>query len=490
VETYKPTSSSHDGPLKLGLSGPKNYLLIEKGRRRIHGTRIEVVLRAPMGPGEVTDAVSGWCRRVEFPIIVNELGAEATINSETPDQFVYEVPDVTEQGATLAVRQFSVDRHGVEGELYVFARRDSSGESWADWAWANYTYPEKHPQASPPRLPQSVRCINGIAVGGGHRREGPTAEHLDYRDGSESPVLARNARRRAIRQKGDPRISSRWKEIVSDHLAASSRAKGAARWKYIQSLVDDFPLGSFWDKISEAIPLRTRGCLQPLSLNAVLALGTLATEVKLSDTFYGFHLASGHFTPAKTALGKLEWDSETPLLAGEDAERLSERHRTAIFQSRKIEGIEWHKSGRLIATWVRGTDQWEDWHRPILWAPLFDTAKVGLCTHKTVNTIYPTVVFNTRSTLIQWLARVKENCTKRCYGLEPEQYARLREMFHNSSAFPGHEVEKLAHYIEGWRAIPGMPAELYPPPGDLTRDQFHTGRPPAEPMGNGSPPAP
>ena len=494
VETHKPTSISHDGPLRLGLSGPRNYLLIEKGLRRIHGTRIEVVLRTPMRHGEVTDAVSGWCRRVEFPIIVNELGSETTINSETPDQFVCEVPDVTEQGATLAVRQFDVHRHGIEGELYVFACRDSRGESWADWAWANYTYPEKHPQAAPPRSPQSVRCINGIAIDGGYGGDGPTAERIDYRDGSERPVLARNARRRAIWQNGDqkadPRISSRWGEIVGDPLAGSSRAKGAGRWKYIQSLVEIFPLGPFWNSIPEAIPIRFREGLQPLSLNAVLDIPRLATEVGQMDPLPA-RLRPGKIRSATPALSDLEWDSETPMLTAQDVDQLSRIHRNAIFRPRSIESVWWHTSGRLIALWASGSDQWESWGgKNVLWAGLLDAGKVGLDIHKTIDGVYGTAVLNTRSALIQWLLRVKESCSKGWYGLEPGQYSTLREMFYDATAYSSNHLKSLSHYIEGWRDIPGLPLELYPPPGDLSVDHFRPGRPPAESTEKGSLAAP
>lgn len=488
VETYKPTSTSHDGPLRLGLSGPRNYLLIEKARRRIPGTRIEVVLRTPMKPVELTEAVSGWCRTVEFPIIINELGSDATIDAETPDQFVYEVPDVTEPGATLVMRQFDVDRHGIEGDLYVFARRDSQGESWAAWSWAKYTYPQEHPQALPPRFPQSVRCVNGIVVDGGHHRDGPTAERLDYRDGSETPVLARNARRHTISRKHDLRISSRWEEIVRGHLAASNRAKGPARWKYIQSLVDDFPLDPFWNSIPEAIPLQVREGLQLLSLDAVLDLPRLATEVGQMDPLPTRLRPWNSATPA---LGDLKWDSETPIMTAQDVDRLSDTHRNAIFRSRGVESICWHKSGRLIAVWAPGIDQWESLvGKNIVWAGLFDAGKVGLCIHKTIDNVYRTAVLNTHNALVQWLVRVKEACSKGWCGLEPGQYSRLRVMFYDATVYTAHDLETLSHYIEGWRKIPGLPPGLYPPPIDLSGDHFRPGRPPAESTEDGSPAVP
>jgi hypothetical protein len=93
--------------------------------------------------------------------------------------------------------------------------------------------------------------------------------------------------------------------------------------------------------------------------------------------------------------------------------------------------------------------------------------------HKTTDTIYSTVVLNRRSALIQWLSRVKENCANGAYGLKLEQYHRLRDMFFTTTAYPGHELDKLLRYIKGWRKIDGLPPELYPPLEDPTSDQFN-----------------
>jgi HSP90 family molecular chaperone len=110
VETYKPSSPNQDGPVRLTLTAPRNYLLMERGKRRTNGTRIEVLLREQMEPGELTKRVSRWCRRVEFPIIVDDLGTLTTINSERPEQLTYETPIVTKEGARFAVRAFPTNR--------------------------------------------------------------------------------------------------------------------------------------------------------------------------------------------------------------------------------------------------------------------------------------------------------------------------------------------------------------------------------------------
>ena len=103
VETFKPKSPHNDGPIRLTLTGPRNYLLTDCGDRRSSGTCIEVLLSEPLETGKLTNIVSKWCQRVEFPIVVDDLGIQATIEAERPDQFTYEAPDVTEENAKFVI---------------------------------------------------------------------------------------------------------------------------------------------------------------------------------------------------------------------------------------------------------------------------------------------------------------------------------------------------------------------------------------------------
>jgi hypothetical protein len=304
-------------------------------------------------------------------------------------------------------------------------------------------------------------------------------ERLDYRDGSVIPVLGRDTRRRANSlMEEDPRITSRWEEIIGEHLANSSRASGPDKWKYIQDLVDAFPLGSFWDTVRDAICVTSATERQLLSLQEVMVFPTLAIAMT-SLRAPGFGIGPPDFGQAP--LRELTWKSEIPVLTDKDVSDLSEAHRSAIFSTRRIESVYWHDTGHLIVVWGLGSNDWEkiETTKPILWAELFDDVTVGLAVHKTTNDIYSTVIFNTRSPMIQWLARVKDSCMNGSHGLRREQYITLREMFFTASAYPGHELEKLVRYVSGWRQIPGLPPEIYPPPTDPTRQQFGLRAPPS-----------
>jgi molecular chaperone HtpG len=248
IETYKPSTSALLGPLHLVLTGPRNYLLLEKGRRTQTGTCVKVFLRESFNPGELTRLVSSWCRRVEFPILVDDLGTHSIIVAERKEQFTYEIPDPTDTRARYAVRAFDVDRQDIQGELYVFARIDQEGERWDAWSHANYAAPGKDPRASKPAFPASLRCIHGISVGN-DRDGGPTGERLDFR-GSNIPraALSRDVIRVSREEQDDSsrsRLRSRWTEVIADHLATSRRANSPTGWRYKQAMVDYFHAPEF-----------------------------------------------------------------------------------------------------------------------------------------------------------------------------------------------------------------------------------------------------
>lgn len=139
VETWNPKSA--DGPLRLRLRGAKSYLLTEHGDRTVAGTKIEVVLQTPFEAGKLAEPISGWCRRVEFPIYVNDLGKQTEVRAESPSQFIAEAKDLSQPNASYAVRCYPIDEPLVEGELYAFSHIVNGRESWVnnDYLASRYT---------------------------------------------------------------------------------------------------------------------------------------------------------------------------------------------------------------------------------------------------------------------------------------------------------------------------------------------------------------
>jgi hypothetical protein len=480
LETYKPTSSSKDEPLRLVLTGPRNYLLLEKGTHRTAaGTQVEVLLREPLTQGDLTRAVKQWCRKVEFPIVVNDLGVETVINAERPEQFTYEIPEVTDPSAKLAVRAFDINRHGIEGELYVFVRTDSRGESWTAWNWAKYTYPSKHPQASAPLFPGSLVCLHGITV-----RQSPTSERcerIDYRDASKQLVLSRDFGRHVRLGGGesDIRISSRWEEILREHLATSELARGTGSWWYRQRLIDNFGFSSFWAEVPETIPTYVSGESRLNSLREVITNDLIATITSPSRRmrFLGHEvvtdlgIGASHRTEEITET-EVDWPEESLAISADNIERLSSLHRKAIFSSRAVDSVKWLADGRLAIYWRKVGSAAAD-PKPVFSASLPDETVLAIEIHKTVDDVYKSVLLNTDNELVRWLFRLEKACSKGNCGLSPQQSERLRDMLVMAARYPGGpEMQKFANYLEGWSQLKELTSDLLPPETKISADMF------------------
>lgn len=159
VETYKTSS------LRLTLTGTRNYPLTERGNRDKNGTKIEVHLRGEkkMKQGDLTELITDWCKRVEFPIEVDDLGGKNVIQAEQMKGFVREMPDPNEDGAKFVIKAFPINRPGLEGELYVLARVSAIGESWALSSRHGDGDREREVwQAERPRCPGNLVCLHGL----------------------------------------------------------------------------------------------------------------------------------------------------------------------------------------------------------------------------------------------------------------------------------------------------------------------------------------
>ena len=320
IDTYKP-GGREDAAILLTLTGPRNYLLRERGIRRSRGTRVAVTLRNSFEPGLLTRLVSNWCRRVEFPIMIDDLSTCTTIEAETPDQFTYEIPDVTEEGATFAVRAFPIRQPGVEGEIYIFVNNGRDGESLTARSWARYTYPTLHPRASAPPVPESAICFHGILqTQYVYDDRVPISLRLDFRDeharfslSREGISLDRRTRREPFNPSQDPRIESELVRIVTQHLEQSARAQGPASWRYKQRLVECFPLPTFWAAAPGMIPITRGGNEATVHLSEAVALPVITVVLERSS-------------PSASL------ESAEAVVFAEDVNALSNAHRAAFFQ--------------------------------------------------------------------------------------------------------------------------------------------------------------
>ena len=458
--------------MRLALTGPRNYLLLEKGQRKKNGTRIEVLLREPFSAGQLTQLVSGWCRRVEFPVQVDDLGTQKTITAERKEQFTYEVPDIMHNGARFAVRAFDVKKHGVEGELYVFMRIGEEGESWDAWSDAQYSNPAKDPRASKPEFPKSLRCIHGIAVGEGYGG-GPAGERLDFRGANVPiPALSREGVRVPRQRDGnrsDSAITSRWVQIMRDHLATSQRAKSPDGWRYKQALAEDFPTPDFWSSLPGTIPQHIRNTAVCSSLEETLGLSLFATVMKPHRVLNPLGLLT-----EPDSMPKPMWDEDTPAIFDEELHFISKRHTAALFQGRAVNSTRWLPSGHFAMYWAREAELptlGGPSYKPPRLGKLDNSLTVGFRIHSISDSRLDSKFFNQTNPFVQWLLRVQKASAEGSHGITREQYARLYDMVDEMSNFFV-RTKETERYIANWKKITGLPSDLYPPPIRFLPEMF------------------
>ncbi len=413
------------------------------------------------------DSVSKWCRRVEFPIRVQEPGLDVTISSERKEQFTYEVPDVAQKGRRLAVRAFDIQRPGVEGELYVFVRADGNGESWNTESYALDWYAKRDPRASQLPFPELLVCVRGIQATLTDATI-PTSARIDFR-GANIPPMALS--REYLSMRGlpgalDPGIRSRWIELLNAHLASSELAKGPDGWKYKQKLVDNFKLAGFWNSMAEMVPIHTKLRTRLVSMKEVLAQPKVA--IILAP-----HEPSFEVPHDREGLSQPYWNEEIWAIFGDEFAALSSAHRQELFEERSISAGSWLATEHFLMFLQKDTPSRAVGNTVYKRHDLVELPSpltVGFEVHPSRSHV-DRVLLNASNPLIQWMLRVKSASAKSLHGLNAKHYKRLEELFCEACDEPW-DLDDAVEYIKKWRQIRELPADLYPPKLELLSDMF------------------
>lgn len=485
VETYKPTSHAQDGPTRLTLTGPKNYLLTERGDRRMTGTKIEVTLSEPLQQGELTELVSNWCRRVEFPILVDDLGKTTAITAEQLASFLREEPDLDDAEASFTIRCFPIAAPGISGEIYIFSHAFAKGESWVDWNWAKHSYLEQNPRASIPPVPESLTCLHGIRVSKTRRTEGTNfAIRLDIRREHQPTTLARE-RLRDKEARGWPldylpEVVNRLGEILSEHMATTPFAMGADGWKYKQRLIGKFPLPvSFWRTVPGTVRTVLKRSLAQKSVAELEEeeLITLAVPVDWSR----FDKPCAHEKWVLRMLLRLA-KLEGIVISAYDLPTLEDICRTAALGGRQVVDVRFLSNSVMAFAFRRpsaghfshvmlGNDRSE-----LLVASFPDAEPIGIEFHLAY--FSPSlVVLNSQNTFAQWYLRARGACQEGLFNLNKEMLDRLDKLLGSAISYGyGRYVGDLAAYVDAWSTMPGLTRELYPPKAKLGPEGFRLHR--------------
>jgi hypothetical protein len=439
VETWNPISS--DGPLRLRLRGAKSYLLTERGSRTTAGTKIEVVLQNAYNTGDLTKWIADWCRRVEFPVFVDEFGQRTAIRAESPDQFVSEIKDLSQPNASFAVRCHRIDEPGLEGELYIFTHKVNGRESWRSFV-AN-RYREEHAFAVVPERPACLTCVNGI------KSSSQTSDlmipRIDFR-GHRVTNLSRVEGDVLEQVLQEPIVRRHVEALLRAHLDAYPTSEWEA-WLYKLELARNYEfLETFWDEIEGGVLLKRGKEIRSFSLPAVASLPVISVHMqpdfeKIADAApkEWCLVSSGHL------------NLELPRFF---AERL--------FSDRYPVSITIQKDGAVRSDWEKGGGVTiDDTHLyPFEGVQLLSTVLYRE-QRKTVSAI------NSRHPLMLWIADAKD------HGLFDETQLREMEVKIARDVTFYFSRGTLVKYLESLTKALNLPRSLAPP--TITESDFHEG---------------
>lgn len=442
IETLKEDS---DGPLRLTLQGPKSYLLVEQGTRVSPGTRIEVWLDKDLSPGILSSALKKWCRRLEFPVIVNDLGKETVIRAESPQDFLLEVP--APEGSKYVIRAYPMDRPGLEGEIYIRSLVRPDGiESWDVGEMDISIQLNRLPLLG--RTPSNLLCFHGIRIDiaekPGYSRSfelNPTAR-LDIRSRQSSLGLSR--------EQGlwpewysDETAISRLEEILRDHLAVAPMARGSDGWKYKQRLADHFYLDRFWSDLPEMVPAYVNGD------KVLLSFGDLNGESVIT-------IVGGRAYP-------LSDNSSRVILHANDFRSMCRSQKWRLPQHR--EGLNLSLGEGYWSVDLKREHDLLQRYRSFVPSSLPDDIVAASCGEFWL--------LNVDNPLGDWVNQVVQAGSADLHGINWRQSHALVSQFEQVINHVGHnEFKHLKELIENWRTHPSVESSIRPPSFDLEEASF------------------
>lgn len=465
IETNKPSSQARDGPLQLTLTGPRNYLLTEKGTRRNPGTKIEVLMREPVKANELTKAMTYWCRRMEFPIVINDLGTETTIRAERPEDLTYEIPVITKKSTKIRLKAYPIEGYGTEGEVYILSVIKGDLERWDMWRWVEDEYPNLHPSARPAGVPESIVCINGITAFRIPSSNAYSCRVDIRREIPDLPVsrsLASHYLRRTSVGERIPEVYSCVEKALLEHLQVCDLAKSKEGWIYKNRLVDVFDDLSMWSSLPGTVKVFVKGKPATVSLDRVCNEQTVTLVINqkyVRNLSLVEHIGKSKHARRPTF--------HYLVIDFDDISFLSSTYRSKIFRERRCASVELLRGKKFAMNWTKISEE--------------DLAKYGDLAGDLIALENPSLIginvgdplskicLNLCNPIINWLLTIKDACEREKNGLRLEQFEKTLNLLQKAIRYTLLEyTDKAACYLKGWQESAGLPSELKPPSTDIS----------------------
>jgi molecular chaperone HtpG len=477
--TAKPTTRDGLSGLRLTLTGPRTYLLVERSSRSHPGTTIRVRLRTPVAGRLVRTLVANLCRRVEFPVLCHLDGEVTAIRAEQPSDFTWIADAPGSPGTRAEVRALPFAGEGVAGELYVAVLGSGAdNESWAERYWLSSGYLEEHPGAALPPLPESSVCFNGLAIAsivGFGPRGVPLSDALcvrmDYRRPLPDLGLARAATAIGPRfALDDDVVAKAWESALSSHLASTALAHGPDSWQYKQRLMEQFPLDDWWRRQPATVPYYAEGVRGCSSISGLLDCDVISVLMFTAEYSTPAGLEPT-LTPQRVTTRQLSRGPGVPVMVDWEVNRFSELARTAVFIGRAVSSVRLVGRRFVAVDWARSRERVDPpLGHDLLIAPLSTRDIIGFRLHRTRGRREPCVV-NSRSEFVQWLLRVKAAAATEGRPVSTRQYDALIAALETPLRLGGYKRANLKTHLAGW-AAGTLPPELRPPDIEITERSF------------------
>jgi hypothetical protein len=224
--------------LKMTLTGPRTYLLIERGDRSTPGTTIDVLLRDKLDESRLVDRLRYWTRMLEIPVTLRRSdGAISTLSYDLEALPTISVPLVDGSTRVLTRRSFTWMDDSGRGVINLVALVDGDFEDWTRRTWAEQVYVRSHPFATTPDLPFNAVCFNGIDYG--HEMSVPRENEKQFTSWTDVRAPFELSLDRSAGMGGqlptpvEASIARRLQVLLEDHLKDHPLARGDRGFVYI-----------------------------------------------------------------------------------------------------------------------------------------------------------------------------------------------------------------------------------------------------------------
>jgi len=464
IDTCKPSSMSRHNRCRLTLTRPTSYLLTENGTRSAHGTTVAVRLRSPLEQGRLAKLVSYWCKRVEFPVRVDELGEQRTITAERPADFTREVPVVGRDGARLAIKAFPIDHEGVVGEIYVLAYVDRNVESWSCRYSLERGYEQTRPGAIVPALPSGLCALHGITIEKGLYSFGRC--RMDYRGDARVSTLERRwyftIGWASDMDVFDAALRHTSEQVFREHLEQSPLATGPDGWRYKLELANTYGGACSWADVSGTIPILSPAGTDCVSLSELLSLPSFFLVSPKPDASKLSDPPGAVISHANMAEWPVSFTSE-------------------MMRTREVRAVRRLNANTLAFELVRCQER--DTEDCVQIFDLPDARLIGYSIFGGRGASAHLTLLNATHPFVKWVQEIESNGEHSVLAggnMVTQLRQRLLEACANSYA-----LKELAEYVRNWSSVPGMPTELMPPDVQLASGSFERYWPRADKVGPG-----